>query len=407
MDSETHQLVTPDPQSEKSSNLQTSVNLFKCSVGIGVLALPYYFNAAGYLLSSILMIIITSLSFYTTLKIIELAELKGLKETNYETLYKEDVGKWAFFYFEICMGVSYGGVCACYVIFGITFFKNVFGTTDIMHTLIYALFFLLIIIPLSFIRKFEFFVKYSFLANFLMMVVFLAVYYHCIMNFNSENVDNLGNFSEFFGILGVFLFAFESPGQILQIRNSMKNRDDFKWNFLVVNSLVLLLYVSFSTVCSLGFTSSQLTQNILTGFGSINSFYLGLEGFYAIALIISYPIQLNPLLLVLENIPKVKYFLEKNEKNCLKKNSVRILVSLVIFPCSLFIDNLADFVSFLGIFCGLIMQFVFPLWAYNSYMRERLDTKLKYFHYFIISISLIATVSASYSSIATLIEDYE
>jgi len=383
------------------------VNLVKCSIGIGVLALPYYFNAAGYVLSSIIMVSITTLTFYSTLKIIELAEMKGLKETDYEILYKEDVGKWAYLYFEICMSVGYGGVCACYVIFCITFLKNVFGTTDILHTLIYALFSLCITIPLSFIRKFEFFVKYSFFANVLMLIVFVSVYHYCLTNINVENLDNLANFSEVFGILGVFLFAFESPGQILQIRNSMRNREDFKWTFLIVNTMVMLLYVSFSICCCFGFTSVQLTQNILTGFGSLSHFSLMLEGLYALALMISYPMQLNPLLLVLENIPRVKIFLSKNQDNCFKKNSVRIIVSLIIFPCGLFITNLADFVSLLGTYCGLIMQFVFPLWTYNIYMRDRLSLRVKYFHYFVIFVSIIATISASYSSILTLIKDYE
>ena len=128
------------------------------------------------------------------------------------------------------------------------------------------------------IRNFHFFVKYSFLANILIFIVLAAIFQYCLTNLNFDGIDNLTTFSELPGILGVFLFAFESPGQLLSIRNSMKTPKDFKITFLIVNCFVLFIYISFAVVCCLGFSQSQLTSNILTGFGEINEFYLMLQG---------------------------------------------------------------------------------------------------------------------------------
>ena len=73
----------------KSSTFQASINLFKVSIGIGFLALPYSFNEAGYMFSSIFMILLAILTIYSTIKIIELADLKGLNDTStFDDLFK-------------------------------------------------------------------------------------------------------------------------------------------------------------------------------------------------------------------------------------------------------------------------------------------------------------------------------
>lgn len=404
---ENQKLVKSENEAEKSTNFQAGVNLFKCSVGIGVLALPYYYNAAGYLLSAFTMFIITLMTFYSTLKIIEVADLKGLKETNYKELYSDIIGENYFSIFQILMGASYFGVCASYVIFFMEYFQQIFGTTDMSYTLLYALFALCVILPMSLIRDFHLFVRYSFFASALIMIVLSCVSIYCFENLNIDNLSNLADFSELPGILGVFLFAFESPGQLLQIRNSMKNKKDFKNVFIIVNLFVLFIYISFSIFCCLGFSSTYLTQNILTGFGELNQYYEILVGLYAVALIISYPIQINPLVEVCENITKIKTFLRDNDGSFLKRNSIRLLLSLIIFPFGIFITNFGDFVSLIGTFSGLIVQFVVPLWAYNLYLGKKLNTTTRMLHYFIIIVSVIGTFFAFYSSLETLISDYE
>ena len=92
---------------------------------------------------------------------------------------------------------------------------------------------------------------------------------------------------------------------------------------------------------------------------------------------------------VLENMPKIKNFIEKNEGNFIKKNCMRILTTLIIFPLGIFITNLADFISVVGTLTGLVIQFIVPLWAYNIYFGEGLNGYVKWLHYVIIGVSVV------------------
>ena len=293
------------------------------------------------------------------------------------------------------------------MIFFIQFLHNVFKTDSIYFTLLYSFLSLCVIIPMSLIKKFEFFVKYSIFGNILTLIVIFFIMEYAIDDFNVDNMSNMADFSQTTVIMGVFLYSFESPGQLLAIRNSMKDKKHIKKMFILINAFVLLIYVSFSLVCCFGLNKFQITADILTGVGNINEFYLVLQGLYAVVLIISYPIQLSPVIEVLEEIPNIKIFLKNNENNWFYKNSVRILITFIIFPCGLFIKNLANFVSFLGNFSGLFIQFVIPFSAYNLFMGNKLNIFLRIFHYFIIFVSIVATLFNSYHSVLTLFQDYK
>lgn len=386
----------------KSSNFQVAVNLFKSSLGIGFLALPYCFHNAGILLSIFFMLIIAALTMYTVNLIIYLADVKGLKETDFKQLYIDYVGKGPVMYFQICMAINYFGVGITYVIFFIDFFKNAFKTTGVLYSLLYGVLSLIVIIPLSLIRKLEFFTKYSFLANVLSIAVLIIIIQYPIQNFDIDNEKNYADIIEIPGLLGVAIFAFVSPGLVIPMRNSMRNKEAFKPTFLINLIVVFFIYVAFAIICCYGFGKNGLTQNILKGFGSLNEFYLMVQGFYALALVLTYPMQISPLIEVIENIEKIQKFLEKNQRNCFLKNIVRIMISLLIFPFGIFISKFADFINLLGAFCFIVIQFIYPVIAYNICRKDRITRVEKNFNYFIIFISIVGVGVSSYSSIASL-----
>ena len=393
----THLLLFSEP-SIKSSSFQVGLNLFKSALGIGFLALPYCFIQSGLILSSFFMIPMAFLTVYTVFKIVDLAEIKGLKETNFRELYKDYVGNYAIIYFEICMAINYFGVGVTYVIFFIDFFKNAFKTTGVLYSLLYGGLSLLVIIPLSLIRRLELFIKYSIIANILTLIVLGILLEYPLSHLSYENVDNYADIIEIPGLLGVALFSFVSPGLVIPMRNSMENKEQFKPTFLIVIMIVWVIYVGFSVICCFGFQQMAITQNILKGFGNINEYFLLIQGFYALALVLTYPMQLGPLFEVLENIEKIKEFLERNQENWFYKNSIRIAISIMIFPFGIFVSKFADFINLLGAFCFFIIQFIYPLWAYNNCLGEKMAKAEKWINYSIIALSFIAVLLSSYHS---------
>lgn len=398
-------LTTSVKESEKSSNFQVAVNIFKSALGLGLLALPYCFLQGGVLLSSLFMFIMMFLTIYTVYAVVDLAEIKGLKETDFNQLYIDYVGKKATIFFHVCMGINYFGVGITYVIFFIDFFENSFETKGLLYSLLYSVISLSIIIPLSLIRKLEFFSRYSFLANILSILVLIIIVQYPLRNFENGGSPKFGNIVEIPSLLGVALFAFVSPGLIIPMRNSMRNKNDFKPTFLIVEIVVLIIYIAFPVICCYGFIESQITENILKGFGEINNFYLVAQGFYAVALVLTYPMQITPLIQVLENIQKIKEFMQNNNQSWFCRNIVRVLISLFIFPFGILISKFAAFINLLGALCFFIIQFVYPLWAYNVCHKETIKTGRKIFNYCVVLVSIVAIVASSYNSIKKLIED--
>ena len=384
---------------QKSSAFQVALNLFKSSLGIGILALPYCFTESGIFLSAIFMFPIAILTVYTVFKTVELAEIKGLKETNFRELYIDYVGNRAVFCFEVCMTINYFGVGVSYVIFFIDFFKNAFHTTGLLYSLMYGGLSLIIIIPLSLIRKLEFFTKYSAIANILTILVLCVLIEYPLSHLDAENVQNYGNIGEIPGLLGVALFAFVSPGLVIPMRNSMEKKEKFKATFFIVIIIVFIIYVGWSVVCCFGFRQSEMTQNILRGFGNINEYFLLTQGCYALVLVVTYPMQLGPLFDVIENIESIKFFLERNQEKWLYRNSVRIIISVMIFPFGIFVSKFADFINLLGAMCFFVIQFIYPLWAYNVCFEKNIGKTEKWINYSLVFISFIAVLLSSYNSI--------
>lgn len=240
-----------------------------------------------------------------------------------------------------------------------------------------------------------------------MVFVLASATVYGIANVDSNNFDNLANFDKITGILRAFLFAFEYPGQVIPIRNAAKNRDNYSRIFLSVNSVVLVIYVSYAMICCFGFSTSLLTQDILSGFSSVNQCYLIITSFYVMGLVLSYPMQIAPFIKVIESIRPIDNFLKKYENNKLIFNSVRIFGSISVFACALFINNFGDFVSLVGNLTGITIQFVYPLLAYNILLGNEVNFWTKWIHYLIIFVSIVGCLCATYSSITTLIDDYE
>ena len=396
-----------DDSHRKSSNFKVAINILKSSIGIGILALPYCFLKTGLLLSLIVLIIIAFLTIYTVILIARLAEVKELKETNFTELYKDYVGQWSMVIFQVLMAILYFGSGVSYVIFFIDFFINAFGTPhEITYSLIFSLVSLCIILPLSFIRKLEFFAHYSFLSNLLMIGAYIFVLSYPLSHVDKENFKNLANFENLSGLLGVALFAYVSPGLIIPIRNSMKKKEQFPKVFSSVLLVVLFIYSFFAIACCLGFNQIQLTQNILEGFGQIDTTYLWVQGLYALALVFSYPLQLQALFEVLENIPYVKNLLNIHKTNWFYKNIVRIMVSFLIFPLGIFIRKFADFINLLGALCYFVIQFIYPCWAYNVCFKNEIKWYQRYFHYFLILFSVAGFIITTYDSFVQLITNF-
>ena len=127
---------------------------------------------------------------------------------------------------------------------------------------------LIIIVPMSLISNYHFFLKYSKIGSILSIISLAALLYYSFEKIGKSIIKNEGdiaNFSKFPAFLGVSIFAFESVGSILAIRNSMKKPQDFDKIFYKITLSISFIYIIFAVICCLAL-GSTINQIILLGY---------------------------------------------------------------------------------------------------------------------------------------------
>ena len=358
---------------QKSSTFQASMNLLKSYVGGGILALPYIFFKTGYLLATFAMILTAALVYYSTLLLLELVADSGNKPVNVSEVFNRVLGRKASIIYKFFLGTYQMGICISYAIFFTDFFQVAFGTENIPSMrIIFACFSLVIILPLSMINNFHFFVKFSNIGNLLILITLIAIiqldFTHLYTKQLNFNEHNFGTFTHLPSFIGVSIFAFECIGNIFPVKNSMKEPEKFKKMFSITSIVVCLVYIVFSVICcvSLGV---KINQIILTDLEKIQSFFYIFQTFYAVALILSYPIQFYPLVIILEDNYVINKYITTKGKYNWKRYVVRFIVTLIIFVLAFAIPKFASFLNLEGAFAGINLQFVFPIIAYYSVFK--------------------------------------
>jgi len=358
---------------QKSSTFQASMNLLKSYVGGGILALPYIFFKTGYLLATFAMILTAALVYYSTLLLLELVADSGNKPVNVSEVFNRVLGRKASIIYKFFLGTYQMGICISYAIFFTDFFQVAFGTENIPSMrIIFACFSLVIILPLSMINNFHFFMKFSNIGNLLILITLIAIiqldFTHLYTKQLNFNEHNFGTFTHLPSFIGVSIFAFECIGNIFPVKNSMKEPEKFKKMFSITSIVVCLVYIVFSVICcvSLGV---KINQIILTDLEKIQSFFYIFQTFYAVALILSYPIQFYPLVIILEDNYVINKYITTKGKYNWKRYVVRFIVTLIIFVLAFAIPKFASFLNLVGAFAGINLQFVFPIIAYYSVFK--------------------------------------
>ncbi len=397
----------PLDSSEKSTAFQASINLFKSYVGGGILALPYIFYKTGFVLATLSMILTASLVFYSTLLMMELIKDSGNKPVKLEELFAKTMGNKAALIYKFLIATFQLGICISYAIFFTDFFQIAFQTQESPSSrILFACFSLIIILPLSMINKYHFFVKFSNFANILILITLIAIIQLAFSQlYSKELVSNEHNFEQITHLpsfIGVSIFAFECIGSIFPVRNSMKEPEKFPKIFLIISIIVCAIYILFSVICAVSL-GNKLNQIVLMDLDKIQSFFYIFQAFFAVALILSYPLQFYPVVILIEDCAYFKKIVkDKNYK--LKTYSVRIMLTLIIFALSFAIPKFASFINLVGAFAGINLQFVFPIIAYHISFKLVAPKWKIYLNIAVLLFGVIGSGFGIYDSIKELTE---
>lgn len=361
---------------EKSSSLEISCNLFKSFIGIGILSLSYGFKEAGIILTNLLIIICSFLTFWSINVCVKVADHLKIRITSFSDLCYVITGKWGFFIARACVVILQVGVCAVYVSFFGIFFNNVFCYAGISSLCTYfgldLVLCLIIIIPLSLIKNLTKYNRFSFIAN-----IFVSISLIIILAISCQRLSAYGiKGSKLFIIekfplcFGISIFVIECIGIVFEMRDSMKEPEKFE-GILIKNFMIATaLYTILPTIFYLSF-GEEVQELIVFNIPIENPFGMLIQILYATALCISYPLQLFPVFIIIEDTIKgdktKKILLNKNQYskqkfiNKIKNFSLRLIIVCLIILISWGIPSIAAFINLLGAFGSTTLGMLFPV----------------------------------------------
>ena len=372
---------------------------------MGILGLPLGFYQSGYILSSFIVLAINSLVFYTTCLMLEITKEFQKPEITFGDVYNLSLGRKAVNSFKFFLFCFQTGICVCFVIFFTKFFETAFGAADVIQNrIIFLLLSLVLIIPMTMINTYHFFYKWSRWANVFILATLSTV---IVYNFQQlpegfpKNKKDFARFDKLPSFMGIAVFSFECVGHILPVRNSMREPEKFKKIFFIISFLVTLLYIFFGTLCCLAL-GNKIDQIILMGIEKEASYFIYFQAFYALALILTYPLQIYPVVMVLEMNRWVKPFINKNPKNKLRKYLPRFGLTAVIFFIAFLVPKFSTFLNFVGSFSGTALQFVFPILAYQIFYKQTVSRTKTIINYGLMIIGVVAGIFATVDSISEM-----
>lgn len=370
---------------EKSGELEISCNLFKSFVGIGILSLAYGIKEAGIILANLLIIICAFLTFWSINVCVKVVDHMNIRVVSFSDLCLLVTGRWGFIFARFCVVVLQVGVCAVYCSFFGIFFNNVFCYAGMESLCRYfgldLLLCLLIIIPLSLIKNLTNYNRFSLLANLFVVIVLLVLCAKGSQMIAQDGVKGRRalDFGKFPFIFGISIFVIECIGIVFEMRDSMREPHKFQ-SVLIKNFLIATgVYTILPTVFYLSF-GDAVKELIIFNIPIETSVGMAIQVLYAVALCISYPLQLFPVFIILENVVtdqnKDQVLLDKNSNNRRKTmNKVKNYVARLITVClivviSWAIPGIAVFINLLGAFGSTTLGMLFPVLIGEIYLKR-------------------------------------
>ena len=346
-----------------TSTLKAFLIMLKAFVGTGVLFLPKGFSNGG-LLFSIAMLGVFGVYSYCCYYLLVLSK-NAAKVSSFGDIGAKFCGGWMKKLILFSLILTQVGFAGAYIIFTTenlcAFTRNALhvdispGAFFILQTLIF--------IPLSFIRNVSKLSLTSLLANFFILSGLLIVLYFTsteIIYNGVKPIELFINESEFSLFIGTAIFAFEGIGLIIPIQDSMRHPEKFPLVLALVLITITIIMVGIATIGYLAY-GEDIQTVILLNLPQSNFFVQLIQFFYSLAILLSTPLQIFPVVGLIERLifnrssgktnARVKWF-----KNLLRTCIVLFTVNIAWFGAK----NLDKFVSFIGCFACIPLVYMYP-----------------------------------------------
>lgn len=352
----------------KASTFKAVLLLLKSFIGTGVLFLPKAFDNGGWAFSAVCLLVCAVASFMCFVSLIATKDKVGVN--GYGDLGLKLFGRKMKFMILLSIALSQIGFSAAYVVFTATnlkvFCENVLGVNrDAVGLAGYILFQALLFIPLAWTRNIAKLSGTTLVADVFILLGLIYVYYYPSYYIFKHGIASesmqMFNKSDWSLFVGTAIFTFEGIGLLIPIQESMEKPALFNKCLLGVMGVVTFLFISTALLCYSAF-GSEVEVVVLLNFPPDSPLTKSSQLLYALAILLSTPLQLFPAIRILENWsfptnasgkhnPRIKWL-----KNYFR-TAVVILTSLVAWIGA---NDLDKFVSLVGSIACVPLIYVYP-----------------------------------------------
>lgn len=294
-----------------ASTTKAFLLLLKAFLGTGVIFLPKGFSNGGLLFCNIMIVMFSLISYYCFIILIKTTKQSGV--FGYGDAGLKVFGRVTQTIILLSLVLSQMGFASSYVVFVSANFTEL--TSLIWENSNYTIGFfillqLVLFLPLSLTRKIS---KLGFTALIADVFIFFGlvyIYYESSSHLISSGVSpkiSMFKSDTWSLFIGTAVFAYEGIGLLIPIQESMAEPEKFDKLLLSVMVIVTIVFTSLASISYLSF-GDDVNTVILMNFPS-NSVTLTVQLCYAIAILLSTPLQIFPAIKIIEN-----YLFHKSRK---------------------------------------------------------------------------------------------
>ena len=359
------------PKERKGGGNNTSFGaallLLKSFVGTGVLFLPKAYLNGGMLFSNIVLIAVASLSYYCFVLLVK-TRLKV--DASFGDIGGILYGKTLRTLILTSIVLSQIGFVSAYIVFTsenlqafILAVSNCRTWIDIKFMVLMQL---IIFLPLSLIRDISKLAATALIADFLILLGLIYLYYYDIFTIvTNHGVSDIVNFNsrDWTLFIGTAIFTFEGIGLIIPIQESMKKPHTFPPVLGGVMILITVVFVSMGALSYAAYGSHTKTVVILN-LPQDDKFVNAVQFLYSLAILLSTPLQLFPAIRIMEN----ELFTRSGKYNPYIKWKKNVFRFFLVMVCAAIAwggaGDLDKFVALVGSFACVPLVYIYPVSVY-------------------------------------------
>jgi hypothetical protein len=165
---------------------------------------------------------------------------------------------------------------------------------------------------------------------------------------------------EFFGYIGIAMFAFEGNGVVINLRAEARDKVRYPTILNLAIFVIIVWYMILATLAYATFKGDAGSYDYVTSNLPLNAFTIPINILFCINALTSYPLQILCAFEIIEDLPFFQKSSDSNLIHSIKLYTERIIIILVVTVSAIFIPKFVTFLNISGSVGASALGFILP-----------------------------------------------